>query len=306
LLDDLLEVARITQGRIELRRGVVAIQACVQTAVEAVEPMIRERHQRLDVTREGLSIFVDVDKVRLTQCIANLLTNATKFTPSGGEIRVNTRVESGHAVIGVSDTGMGIAADLLPKLFDLFVQGARSLDRSEGGLGIGLSVCKQLIEMHGGQVAGTSEGVGRGSTFMIRLPLATGCPDTRESILEAGNRRLCILVVDDNRDAADSLATLLEIEGHQVKAVYTAEAALEEARLLEPDLVLLDIGLPRISGYEVVQRIKASHPSISVVALSGYGSPEDKQRAVAARFDAHLVKPVEFDKLKQLLVKQRS
>jgi CheY-like chemotaxis protein len=301
LLDDLLEVARVTQGRIELRREIVAIQACVQLAVEAVEPMIKERHQRLSVTRQGLSIFVHADKARLTQCIANLLTNAAKFTPANGDIGVNTRVEGGQAVIEVSDTGVGIAADLLPQLFDVFVQGQRSLDRSEGGLGIGLSVSKRLIEMHGGHVIGSSDGVGHGSKFAIHLPLAREEAACRESMPQASNAKRRILVVDDNKDAADSLAALLEMDGHQVKAVYTAEAGLEEIELLKPDLVLLDIGLPRISGYEVVQRIKAAHPLISVVALSGYGGPEDKQRAAAAGFDAHLVKPVDFDVLIQLM-----
>jgi signal transduction histidine kinase len=302
LLDDLLEVARVTQGRIELRRETVAIQACVQMAVEAVEPMIKERSQRLNVIRQGLSIFVYADKARLTQCIVNLLTNATKFTPANGDIRVNSRVEGGQAIIEVSDTGAGIAAELLPQLFDLFVQGQRSLDRSDGGLGIGLSVCKRLIDMHGGHVTGSSEGVGHGSTFAIHLPLAKEeAAAVHESTPQASNAKRRILVVDDNRDAADSLAALLEMDGHQVKAVYTAEAGLEEVDLREPDLVLLDIGLPRISGYEVVQRIKAAHPLLSVVALSGYGSPEDKQRAEAAGFDAHLVKPVEFDVLKALM-----
>src|ERR1700733_452660 len=163
LLDDLLEVARVTQGRIELKRETVAIQACVQMAVEAVEPMIKERSQRLNVTRQGLSIFVYADKARLTQCIANLLTNATKFTPANGDIRVNSRVEGGQAIIEVSDTGAGIAAELLPQLFDLFVQGQRSLDRSDGGLGMGPAVCKRLIDMHGGHVTGSSDGVGHGS-----------------------------------------------------------------------------------------------------------------------------------------------
>src|SRR5580692_3625799 len=174
LLDDLLEVARITQGRIELRPETVAIQTCVQLAVEAVEPMIKEGQQQLSVTREGLSIFVQADKVRLTQCIVNLLTNAAKFTPAKGDIRINSRVENGQAIVEVTDTGAGIAPDLLPSLFDLFVQGPRSLDRSEGGLGIGLSVCKQLVEMHGGHVTGTSDGVGHGATFAIHLPLARG------------------------------------------------------------------------------------------------------------------------------------
>jgi PAS domain S-box-containing protein len=305
LLDDLLEVARITQGRIELRPETVAIQACVQLAVEAVEPMIKEGHQQLSVTREGLSIFVHADKVRLTQCIVNLLTNAAKFTPENGDIRVNTCVENGRAIIEVTDTGVGIAADLLPGLFDLFVQGPRSLDRSEGGLGIGLSVCKQLIEMQGGHVSGASDGVGHGATFTIHLPLARDEAAPREAVLEESKARWRILVVDDNNDAADSMAALLEVDGHQVKAVYTAEAGLAEVELLKPDLVLLDIGLPRISGYEVVQRIKAAHPSIYVVALSGYGRPEDKQQARAAGFDAHLVKPVDFDALKQLMSRDR-
>jgi PAS domain S-box-containing protein len=301
LLDDLLEVARITQGQIKLRTETVAIQTCVQMAVEAVEPMLKERLQRLSVTREGLSIFVNADKVRLTQCIANLLTNAAKFTPADGYICVNSRVTADHAIIEVTDTGVGIAADLLPRLFDLFVQGHRSLDRSEGGLGIGLSVVKQLVEMHGGHVTGSSDGVGHGATFEIHLPLARAAAAPRESISEESDAKRRILVVDDNNDAADSMAALLEIEGHQVKAVYTAEAALAEVDLLKPDLILLDIGLPRISGYEVVQRIKAAHPSIHVVALSGYGRPEDKQRAAAAGFDAHVVKPVAFDVLRQIM-----
>jgi CheY-like chemotaxis protein len=302
LLDDLLEVARVTQDRIELRREIVAVQACVQMAVEAVEPMIKERGQRLSVTRQGLSIFVYADKARLTQCIANLLNNATRFTPADGDIRVNSRIEHNHAIIEVKDTGIGIADDLLPKLFDLFVQGQRSLDRSEGGLGIGLSVCKRLIEMHGGRVTGSSEGIGRGSTFAIQLPLAKEeAAAYRESTPPASDAKRRILVVDDNRDAAESLAALLEMDGHEVKAVYTAEAGLEEVDLRNPDLVLLDIGLPRISGYEVVQRIKAAHPQMSVVALSGYGSTEDKQRAAAAGFDAHLVKPVDFDVLRKLM-----
>ena len=301
LLDDLLEVARVTQGRIALKRESVAIQACVQMAVEAVEPMIKERHLRLSVTRQGLSIFVDADKVRLTQCIVNLLTNAAKFTPASGDISINSRIEDYQAVIEVRDTGLGISAELLPKVFDLFVQGERSLDRSEGGLGIGLSVCKQLIEMHGGHVTASSEGVSHGSTFAIHLPLAREDGAPRESPTEAGSAKRRILVVDDNKDAADSLAALLEIEGHEVTAVYTPEAGLEEVERLKPDLVLLDIGLPRITGYEVAQRIKAAHPLMSVVALSGYGRPEDKQRSADAGFDAHLVKPVDFDDLRQLM-----
>ena len=303
LLDDLLEAARITQGRIELRLEPVAIQACVQMAVEAVEPMITERQQNLTVTRDGLSIFVKADRVRLTQCLVNLLTNAAKFTPAHGDIRIDTYARAGRAIIEVSDTGAGIAADLLPRVFDLFVQGKRSLDRSEGGLGIGLSVVRQLIGMHGGRVTGASGGFGRGSTFMIDLPsftdAATPAPAAAVTNQRPPGRR--VLVVDDNMDAADSMAALLDIDGHVVKAVYTAQAGLEQADLFKPDLILLDIGLPGMSGYEVAQRIKAAHPSLRVVALSGYGRPEDRQRSQAAGFDAHLVKPVDFDLLSKLM-----
>jgi PAS domain S-box-containing protein len=301
LLDDLLEAARITQGRIELRHEIVAIQTCVEVAVEAVEPIIKERNHRLSVTREGLSIYVRADKVRLTQCIANLLTNAAKFTPPNGEIHISSGIKDGHAVIQVTDTGIGIAAELLPTLFDLFVQGHRSLDRSEGGLGIGLSVVKQLIEMHGGQVSGSSAGIGRGATFAIHLPPASAEAAPGELQSEQTNVRRRILVVDDNTDAADSMADLLESDGHQAKAVYTPEEGLMEVERFKPDLVLLDIGLPRMSGYDVVQRIKAVHPGMFVAALSGYGRSEDRQQAAAAGFDAHLVKPVDFDALKQLM-----
>ncbi len=305
LLDDLLEVARITQGRIELRREIVAVQDCIQMAVEGVDPMIRERQQRLSLAQNGSSIFVHADKVRLTQCIANLLTNAAKFTPADGHIRVTSRIEADQAIIEVSDTGVGISADLLPQLFDMFVQGQKSLDRSEGGLGIGLSLCKQLIEMHGGHVTGSSEGIGRGATFAIYLPRASVEAAPRTSASAASDAQRRILIVDDNRDAADSLATLLEMDGNQVKAVYSAEAGIEEVNRLQPDLILLDIGLPRISGYEVVQRVKAAYPLISVVALSGYGRTEDKQRSEAAGFDAHVVKPVELEVLRQLINRSR-
>jgi CheY-like chemotaxis protein len=269
--------------------------------VEAIEPVIRERQQRLSVTPEEFTVLVNADTVRLTQCIANLLANAAKFTPAGGDIAVSARVETGHVVVEVRDTGIGIAPDLLPRVFDLFVQGQKSLDRSEGGLGIGLSVCKQLIEMHGGQVLVSSDGVGRGATFALQLPIDGSDEDLRAPPVHLPDAVRRVLVVDDNRDAADSTAALLEIDGHQVKAVYTPEAALDQFERLQPDLVVLDIGLPGMSGYEVAQRMKAARPSIYVVALSGYGRPEDRQRAQAAGFDAHLVKPVDFEELRRLV-----
>ena len=230
------------------------------------------------------------------------MTNASKYTPAEGAIRVELRVDGDHALIEVSDSGVGIAEEVLPNLFNLFVQGPKSLDRPEGGLGIGLSVCKQLIEMQGGRVTAASEGVGHGSTFSIHLPLNKDeKTDGRGVASERGGSKRRILVVDDNEDAADSLTALLEIDGQESKAVYTPEAALEQVELMKPDVVLLDIGLPGMSGYEVAKRIKATHPSVYVIALSGYGSAEDKQRAAAAGFDEHLLKPVDFEVLTQLL-----
>ena len=207
-----------------------------------------------------------------------------------------------YVIIEVSDTGTGIASDLLPQIFELFVQGQRSLDRSEGGLGIGLSVCRQLTEMHGGYVTGSSEGVGRGATFAIHLPVAKYDGPSRGSIVEKVQAKRRILVVDDNHAAADSTVAILEFDGHQVKAAYTAEAALTQVETYQPDLVLLDIGLPGMSGYEVVQRIKSADPSIYVVAVTGYGRPEDRKRSEAAGFDAHFVKPFDVDALRQIMI----
>lgn len=301
LLDDLLDVARITQGRIELRRENVALQSCVRTAVEAIEPVVKAHNQQLNVTRSGAAVCVDADKVRITQCIVNLLANAAKFTPVGGEIFVHERIEGSDAVVEVRDTGIGIAAELLPRVFDLFVQGQQSLDRSEGGLGIGLSICKQLVEMQGGHVSVFSDGLGRGSTFAIYLPIVTAGVVAPASQAEVSQAKLRVLVVDDNKDAADSTAALLQYDGHDVRIVYLAAAAITQADLFLPELVLLDIGLPDMSGYAVAERIKAAHPAAYVVAVSGYGRPEDRERGQAAGFDAHLVKPVDFEDLRRLI-----
>lgn len=299
LLDDLLDVARINQGRIELRREITPVQTFVDAAIETAAPLIREKEHRIHVTpASGAPLFVLADTVRMTQGLANLLGNATKFTPEGGDIRVITRQDGDYAVVEVSDTGIGIAPELLPHIFEMFVQGTRSLDRSEGGLGIGLSVCKQVVELHGGTITAASSGEGRGTIFVIRLPLVAppGEAGKEISTLKSASRR--VLIVDDNHDAADSLASLLKLQGHDVEAVYSSAAALERTRESPAEVVVLDIGLPQINGYELAEHIRAvSPPSLRLIALSGYGRLEDKHRAMAAGFDLHLIKPVDLEAL---------
>jgi len=301
LLDDLLDVARITQGRIELKREVLSVPACIEQALEAVQPALLERRQRVKVVHTGEPLFVMADHARLVQCVSNLLGNAVKYSPVGGEIEVRAQGEDGWVAVEVADRGVGIPPQLLPKVFDLFVQAERSIDRAQGGLGIGLSVCRQLIEMHGGTITAESGGAGAGATFRIRLPLAAA-PAHGQHAAPCGHvtpRR--ILVVDDNEDAANTLSLLLQLDGHATSAVYTASAALEQMTAFAPDIVLLDIGLPDLDGYEVARRIRAGGCRARIVALSGYGQPEDRQRSAAAGFDHHLVKPVEIAALRAAL-----
>jgi PAS domain S-box len=299
LLDDLLDVARITQGRIELRREVIDVATCVHLAIETAEPLIRSKAHRLTLTQTLEPIYVPADKVRLGQCIANVLVNAAKYTPDGGEIRIRPHVDGNTAVVEIADNGIGIAPEFLPRIFELFAQSERGLDRSQGGLGVGLTVCKQIVELHGGNVIASSPGVGHGSTFTIRLPLAEQAATSPRAAALQPDSLQRVLIVDDNRDAADSLAMLLQFEGRQTLCVYSGEQALEVLAAFQPQLVLLDIGLPGMDGYEVARRLKAAAPGLHVIALSGYAQLEDRQRSAAAGFDAHLVKPVDLDALKR-------
>jgi CheY-like chemotaxis protein len=301
LLDDLLDVARITQGHIELRREVIDVVSCVHLAIETAEPLIRSKAHQLTLTQTLDPIYVSADKVRLGQCIANVLVNAAKYTPDGGEIRIRPQVEGNTAVIEIADNGIGIAPEFLPRIFELFAQSERALDRAQGGLGVGLTVCKQIIELHGGSVVASSPGVGRGSTFTVRLPLAEQSATSPRAAEVQPDSLLRVLIVDDNRDAADSLAMLLQFEGRQTLCVYSGEQALDVLAAFQPQLVLLDIGLPGMDGYEVARRLKAVAPGLHVIALSGYAQLEDRQRSTAAGFDAHLVKPVDLDALKRAL-----
>jgi signal transduction histidine kinase len=256
LVDDLLDVSRITQGRIELRLQTVDLSAIVAQALESAAPLMLERHQTVIQPEGAPALFVEGDSARLVQCVSNLLVNASKFTDRGGEICVRLRQEAADVVVEVRDAGIGISADMLPRVFDLFVQADRSLDRSQGGLGIGLSLVRRLVEMHRGTATARSVGIGCGSTFEIRLPLVPAPAAANSAAGVAQRKRRRILVVDDNRDAADSLSMLLQIQGHEVQTAYDGVEALKVATEFEADLVLLDIGLPLMNGLEVARLLR--------------------------------------------------
>ena len=304
LVDDLLDVSRITQGRIHLRQQPADIAKVVAQAVETVEPLLREKRQELSVTASGSQqLCVNGDFARLVQCVSNVLSNAIKYTDPGGEIRIRTRAHASSAIIEIVDTGAGLPPELLPRVFDLFVQGDRTLDRAQGGLGIGLAVVKRLIEMHDGEVTARSPGPGEGSTFEIRLPLLDRAPATGTESAEVRTSSLRVLIVDDNRDSADSLAMLLDMQGHVTQAVYSGKEALDRIGPFRPDVALLDLGLPEMDGYEVARRLRAERrlDGIRIVALTGYGQTDDRERTRAAGFDDHLVKPVDLAALERAL-----
>jgi len=295
IVDDLLDVSRITQGRIELQLDVVDLPSIVAEALESIEPMMKEKEHVVLRQAHLPLLYVRGDRARLVQCVSNLLGNAAKYTDARGRIQIDLQKRGDSAVLSVQDNGIGMSAELLPTVFNLFVQSERSLDRAEGGLGIGLSVVKQLIGMHQGTVTAESAGVGKGSRFTIRLPLVAAPALVAPAPRPAATKGKRVLIVDDNRDAADSISMLLQLEGHEVRTAYRGEEALEVAATFVADLVLLDIGLPGMNGYEVARRLRENGYSARLVALTGYGQPEDIQRAREAGFNAHLVKPVDFE-----------
>lgn len=301
LVDDLLDVSRITQGRIELQRAPVELSSVIAQAMESVEPLMKEKRHKVLVTARYGPLYVNGDSARLVQCVANILTNSAKYTDPGGDIRIDVQEERCTAVISITDNGIGIPQELLPQIFDLFVQSDRSLDRAQGGLGIGLSLVQRLIEMHGGEVSAYSEGHGRGARFAIRLPCIEPPQAARQTPPARSIPVRRILIVDDNADAADSLAMLLKLNGHAAETVYSPNAALERAATSDHDVILLDIGLPDMDGYEVARRMRASGTRARIIALTGYGQSEDIQRARNAGFDSHLVKPVDLQILQETL-----
>ena len=331
LVDDLLDVSRMVRGQIVLQKHEIEVADVVRHGIETSRPLIRSRRHHLHVQLPATPLRLEGDLTRLAQVIANLLNNAAKYTEEGGDIWVEAALEESLVVVRVRDTGAGIASSLLPHVFDLFTQAERTLDRSQGGLGIGLTLVKLLVELHEGSVEVRSEGLGKGSEFIIRIPalkgLSTGPPsraaadwepasdqperpvagDVRAGGARAGDARaeesIRVLVVDDNVDAADSTAMLLSLDGFEAHSVHSAQAALEAVVSLKPDVVLLDIGLPEMDGYDVARRLRALPPgeSPAIVALTGYGQPADRARAATAGFDEFLVKPVEPEVLNGLL-----
>jgi two-component system CheB/CheR fusion protein len=306
LVDDLLDVARITQGRITLRTQRLPLASIIERAVETARPLIDERAHAVVLSLPGDEVQVEGDSTRLEQVVANLLTNAAKYTNPGGQLTLMATLEGAEAVVRVRDNGIGIAPEMLSRVFNLFAQADRALDRAQGGLGIGLTVVKRLVELHGGRVEAHSEGLGRGAEFVVRLPAALAMRDDAvQTTATDGPRRTCarVLLVEDNPDTAEGMRMLLDLLGHRVRAAQDGPSALEAARAIVPDVMLVDIGLPGMDGYEVARRVRADPAlrHVILVALTGYGREEDRQRALSAGFNHHLVKPVNPDALQGLV-----
>jgi PAS domain S-box-containing protein len=308
LIDDLLEVSRITLGKVILKKERVTLQGVVEAAVETSRPLVDSARHTLAVDVPDEPIWLEADRTRLAQIVSNLLNNAAKYTPSGGRVEVTATLDANEAVVRVRDTGMGIPKENLPEAFALFSQLNRALDRSQGGLGIGLALVKKLVDMHGGTIEADSAGLGRGTTFTVRIPaLPPGIPTALGPAPQpAPFQNACrILVVDDNHDAAESLSELLGTLGHNTRVAHSGPEAVATAVEFHPDLVFLDIGMPGISGYEVARRLR-KHPEVSsamLVALTGWGTEEDKRKARDAGFDEHVTKPIDMAAIDTVLAK---
>jgi signal transduction histidine kinase/ActR/RegA family two-component response regulator len=307
MVDDLLDVSRITTGKIELRKRPVELAHVIRQALDTVHPLVEDRKHRLTVViAPGLR--VDADPTRLAQVFANLLTNAAKYTPAGGRLEVEAHAEAEDVVIVVRDNGLGIPGDRLPEMFELFAQADHSLARSEGGLGIGLTVVKKLVEMHGGILTAASDGAGKGSEFTVRLRAATapadaagaGAPSSRPRAARVSRR---VLLVDDNAALARAMCRLLRTLGHQVETCHDGPTAIAIATNFRPEVIFLDIGLPGMDGYEVARRLRQEEPCSAslLVAVSGYGAEANRRKSRDAGFDEHLVKPVSFEDLAEVI-----
>jgi signal transduction histidine kinase/CheY-like chemotaxis protein len=308
LVDDLLDVSRVTRGLAKLDLEQDDLKSIVANAVEQVRPLMEKRRHALATWMVPAPVPVRADRTRLVQVFANLLNNAAKYTPDGGHIELRVDVRDGDAVVCVRDNGSGIDAQLLPHVFDLFSQGTRDPDRSQGGLGIGLALARSITQLHGGHIVALSNGRGQGSEFIVRLPMTKPAAEPRASSLSsppsAGKRNRChVVVVDDNVDAARTIALALEIAGHEVTTCHTAAAAFAVAVQGPAPVYIIDIGLPDIPGYDLAQELRRNPETAhaTLIALTGYGRPEDRERSKEAGFDRHLVKPVDVGELRELI-----
>jgi len=311
LVDDLLDVSRISRNKIELRRARILLSDVLSSAVETARPAIEAAEHELSLALPPTPIHLDADLTRLAQVFSNLLNNSAKYTPRGGRIRLTAERRGDQVAVSVTDTGIGIPADALPHIFEMFSQVDRSIERATGGLGIGLALVKGLVEMHGGTVTAESAGPGKGSTFTVRLPvleesLDPGFPETPEREADAGRPKRRILVAEDNRDTASSMAMILKLAGNEVHAVHDGAEAVAAAERFRPEVILMDVGMPRLNGYEATRRIREQPwgRDIVIVALTGWGQPSDKSRSQEAGCDAHLVKPVKMSELEDLLTSE--
>ena len=306
LIDDLLDVSRIATDKVVLQRERVDLRAVIASAIEGSQPTITAGGHNLQVCVPDTEVCVMGDPLRLAQVISNLINNAAKYTPSGGRIRITLATEDGEAVVRVIDDGMGIPPEMLDHVFEMFAQVDRTLERAQGGLGIGLSLVRQLAQLHGGSISASSPGNDQGSTFTLRLPAislpATASP-AKEVVVRSHPRNVRVLVVDDNTDAADSLAIMLRLDGYDTRVEYSGEDALRTAEDFDPEVVVCDIGLPAMDGHEIAKRLRADprRSGTVLVAVTGWGSEEDKQRTQRAGFNFHLIKPVALDSVQEIL-----
>jgi PAS domain S-box-containing protein len=306
LLDDLLDTSRITRGTLELKKNPTELTSIIGAAIETSRPALIAKNQQLLLDLPRQAVWLDADALRLAQVFSNLLINASKYTDPAGQIRLHAREENHEVIVSVRDNGIGIAPEMIPRLFTLFCQAHGALDRSEGGLGIGLSLARGLVELHGGSITAHSDGVSTGSEFTVRLPAGSPVRETSDAqtpAQAANDSGLKILVVDDNRDGADSLATLLQLAGHRVRTAYGGKQALELLATFKPVVLLADIGLPDFSGYELARRIRTESRGVdlTLVAVTGWGQQSDRLRALEAGFDHHLTKPIAPEQLMTLL-----
>ena len=307
LVDDLLDVSRITRNKLELRKQYIELATVVRNAIETSRPLIEKSGHTLTVELTNEPIMLEADAVRLAQVFSNLINNAAKYTDPGGHIAVRAGLEGNEVIVQVNDNGIGIPPEALPRIFDMFSQVDRNLERSQGGLGIGLTLVRRLVEMHNGRVEAHSAGQGLGSKFAVHLPITHEPPQKHETKMSADTAstktaKKRILVVDDNHDSASSLSLMLKIMGNETKSVHDGLAAVQAAEEFQPEIILLDIGLPKLNGYDACRamREKPWSQGMVIIALTGWGQDEDRRRSAEAGFDHHLVKPVEMATLQKL------